>query len=106
MELIKQSKLLKIKSNILSDLFNEKYGHKLGEFNYTTGTERVKGFSRITDFFQTRVFKGLMHLQGLFNACTVSVQHCRTYTRQAYTRTNYILRLSFWKVILRQELNA
>ena len=40
-ELIEQSKLLKIKSNILSNLFNEKYGLKLGEFNNTTGTERV-----------------------------------------------------------------
>ena len=38
-ELIKQSKLLKIK--ILSNLFNEKYGHKFGEFHNTTGTERV-----------------------------------------------------------------
>ena len=26
---------------ILSNLFNEKYGAKLGEFNNTTGTERV-----------------------------------------------------------------
>ena len=41
-KLIKQSKLLKINSKILSNLFNEKYGLKLGEFNYTTGTERVK----------------------------------------------------------------
>ena len=41
-ELIKQSKLLKIKSKILSNFFNEKYGLKLGEFNNTTGTERVK----------------------------------------------------------------
>ena len=41
-ELIKQSKLLKIKGKILSNLFNEKYGLKLGEFNNTTGTERVK----------------------------------------------------------------
>ena len=41
-ELIKQSKLLKIKKKILSNLFNEKYGLKLGEFNKTTGTERVK----------------------------------------------------------------
>ena len=41
-ELIKQSKLLKIKSQILSNLFNEKYGLKLGEFNNTSGVERVK----------------------------------------------------------------
>ena len=41
-KLIKQSKLLKIKSKILSNLFNEKYGLKLGEFNNITGTERVK----------------------------------------------------------------
>ena len=33
--------LLKIKRKILSYLFNEKYGLKLGEFNNTTGTERV-----------------------------------------------------------------
>ena len=41
-ELIKQSQLLKIKSQILSNLFNEKYGLRLGEFKNTTGTERVK----------------------------------------------------------------
>ena len=41
-ELIKQSKLLKIKSQILSNLFNEKYGLRLGEFKNTAGTERVK----------------------------------------------------------------
>ena len=41
-ELIKQSQLLKIKSQILSKLFNEKYGLRLGEFKNTTGTERVK----------------------------------------------------------------
>ena len=41
-ELIKQSKPMKIKSKILSNLFNEKYRHKLGEFNNTFGTERVK----------------------------------------------------------------
>ena len=40
-ELINQNKLLKIKSKILSNLFSEKYGLKLGEFNSTTGTERV-----------------------------------------------------------------
>ena len=31
----------KIKSQILSNLFNEKYGLRLGEFKNTTGTERV-----------------------------------------------------------------
>ena len=41
-ELIKQSKPLKIKRKILPNLFNEKYGLKLGEFSNTTGTERVK----------------------------------------------------------------
>ena len=41
-ELIKQSQLLKIKSQILLNLFNEKYELRLGEFNNTTGTERVK----------------------------------------------------------------
>ena len=40
-ELIKQNKLLVIKSKILSNLLNEKYGFKLGEFNNTAGTERV-----------------------------------------------------------------
>ena len=34
--------MLKIKSKILSNVFNEKYGLKLWEFNSTTGTERVK----------------------------------------------------------------
>ena len=43
-ELIKQSKLLKIKSQILSNLFNEKYGLRLGEFKNTTGTERVNEY--------------------------------------------------------------
>ena len=41
-ELIIQNKLLKMKSKILSNLFNEKYGSKLGEFNSRTGNERVK----------------------------------------------------------------
>ena len=41
-EMIKQSKLPKIKSKILSNMFNEKYELKFGEFNNTTGTERVK----------------------------------------------------------------
>ena len=41
-ELIKQSQLLKIKSQSLSKLLNEKYGLRLGEFKNTTGTERVK----------------------------------------------------------------
>ena len=42
-ELIKQSKLLKIKSKILLNFFNKKYGLRFGEFNNTiaTGTERV-----------------------------------------------------------------
>ena len=46
-ELIKQSKPLKIKSKILSNLLNEKYGLKLGEFNNTAGTERVKLVGRV-----------------------------------------------------------
>ena len=41
-ELIKQSKQLKIKSKIISNLFNEKYGLKLKEFNHITWTERIK----------------------------------------------------------------
>ena len=40
-KLIKESKLLKIKSKILSNLLDEKYGHMLGEFNNITGAERV-----------------------------------------------------------------
>ena len=41
--LMEQRKLLiRIKSEIRSKLFNEKYGLKLGEFNNTTWTERVK----------------------------------------------------------------
>ena len=40
-ELIKQSKLLEITCKIISNLFIVKYGPKLGEFNITTGTERV-----------------------------------------------------------------
>ena len=40
-ELIKHSQLLKIKSQILSNLFNEKYGLGLGEFKNTSGSERV-----------------------------------------------------------------
>ena len=39
-ELIKQSKLLKIKKKI-SNLFNEKYELKLEESNNITGTEKV-----------------------------------------------------------------
>ena len=42
MRLIKQSNKLKIKYKILPNLFNEMYGLKLGEFDSTTGTERVK----------------------------------------------------------------
>ena len=41
-ELIQQGKPLKIKRKMLSNLFNGKYGLKLGKFNNTTGTERVK----------------------------------------------------------------
>ena len=41
MRMDQQSKLV-IKSIILSNLFNGKYGLKLGEFNNTTGTERIK----------------------------------------------------------------
>ena len=39
-ELIKQSKLLKIQSKIILNLFNKKCGFKLGEFD-TTRTEIV-----------------------------------------------------------------
>ena len=34
--------ILTIKSQIISNLFNETYGLRLGEFKNTTGTERVK----------------------------------------------------------------
>ena len=40
--MIKQSILLKIKSEILSNLSNEKQGLVFGEINNTTGTDRVK----------------------------------------------------------------
>ena len=43
-----------IKSKILSNLFNEKYELKLGEFNNTTGTERVKVLR--TFLFRVRKF--------------------------------------------------
>ena len=41
---------MKIKSQILSNLFNEKYGLRLGEFKNTTGTEGVKDYSAKTVF--------------------------------------------------------
>ena len=44
-ELIKQSQILKIKSQILSNLFNEKYGLRLWELKNTTGTELVPELS-------------------------------------------------------------
>ena len=47
-ELIKESKLLKIKSKILSNLFSEKYGLNLEEFNNTAGTERVNIIIMVT----------------------------------------------------------
>ena len=40
---------MKIKTKILSHLFNEKHGNKLGEFNNTTGTERVKIIYKIKE---------------------------------------------------------
>ena len=52
-ELIKYSKVLIIKSEMLSNLFNEKYGLKLGEFNNTTGTERVN--SHIIDLYSFKL---------------------------------------------------
>ena len=41
-KLIKQGKVLKIKIKILLNLFHDKFGLKVGEFNNTTGIERVK----------------------------------------------------------------
>ena len=41
-ELIKNSKQLKIKIEILLNFFNEKYKLNLVEFHNATGTERVK----------------------------------------------------------------
>ena len=46
-ELISQSKLLVIKSIILSNLLNKNYELKLGEFNNATGTERVNNLQKV-----------------------------------------------------------
>ena len=54
-ELIKESKLLKIKIKILLNFFNEKYGLKFGEFNNTTGTKRVKPRLIHNDIVQLRI---------------------------------------------------
>ena len=51
-ELIIQSKLLKIKIKIPSNLFQEKNALKLGEFHNTTGTERIKNIFTRTDGLQ------------------------------------------------------
>ena len=51
---IDQSQLLKIKSKILSNLFNEKYGLKFGELSNSTGTERVEGQFVLTFVLNTR----------------------------------------------------
>ena len=40
MRIDQTNKLLKIKSKILSNSFNEKFGLKFGEFNNTTWTEK------------------------------------------------------------------
>ena len=48
MDIDQRTKQLKSKSTILSNLFNEKYGLKLGEFQNTTGTERVNSFFKKT----------------------------------------------------------
>ena len=56
--MVKQSKLLKIKSKILSNLFNEKYGLQLGEFHITTGTEMVKPFYDLAPNFIAFPFQG------------------------------------------------
>ena len=42
---------MKIKSQILSNLFNEKYGLRLVEFKNTTGTERVKSSVSVEKFY-------------------------------------------------------
>ena len=73
--MIKQSKLLKIKSKILSNLFIEKYTLKLGEFHNTTGTRRVKVRLFIStswswhcfDFNQTGVLSLIIGLCNDFN---------------------------------------
>ena len=44
-KLIKQSKLPKIESKVISNLSSEKYGLKFGELNNTTGTESVNGLA-------------------------------------------------------------
>ena len=42
MRIDQKSKPQMIKNKILSNLFNEKYGNKLVELDYSTGTRRVK----------------------------------------------------------------
>ena len=53
-----------MKSKILSNLFDEKYGFKLGEFNNTTGTERV---NLPWGNLETQPFTLKPHLQGIAN---------------------------------------
>ena len=45
MKISQTKQTAKINNKILSNLFNEKYGLKLGEFNNTTETERVKNLT-------------------------------------------------------------
>ena len=65
-ELIKQSQLLNIKSQILSNLFNEKYGLRLGEFKNTTGTERVKLWYESSLLLKCMLFKSRDKKLNLF----------------------------------------
>ena len=53
-----KSKLLKIKNEIPSNLINEKYKLKLGEFNNTTGTEKVEAGVHPNSIFSIWKFFG------------------------------------------------
>ena len=65
MRIDKQSKLLKMRSKILSNLFNKKYEPKLGEFNNTTGTERVEKERKILNGYKPifSIYNWLIELQ-------------------------------------------
>ena len=87
--MIKQSKPLKIKRKILSNLFNEKYGVKLGEFNNTTGTERVK--------VPVYTFEGVLHNEQsnesvLHQIPSKTIHQIKTY------------RAGFWNKIYTQKI--
>ena len=78
-ELIKQSKLLKIKSKIFSDLFYEKYRLKFGEFNNTFGTEKVNHVNVLLDVV------GCRPLQN----CSVCKQRLEFFITRWFVPDNY-----------------